>query len=131
MAKKTDVFQVSSMDTVIGSSVRLKGNVTSEGDVAIDGTLVGNIVSGGHVAIGVNARIGGKVEAVSVQVAGQIEGNVVAQDSVSLLETGQVRGDITTGRLEILLGAIFIGTSKMKAAVATEIADVHEGEAQA
>jgi cytoskeletal protein CcmA (bactofilin family) len=128
MAKKTAVFNVGSIDTVIGSGVRLKGNLSSEGDIAIDGALVGNIKSGGHVTIGVNGRIVGHIQGTSIQTAGRIEGNLTALDSVTLAETAQVSGDIDTTHLEIGMGAIFIGTSKMKPAEATEIETPAETE---
>jgi len=121
MAKKTDVFNVSHVDTVISSGVRMKGNLNSDGDIAVDGALAGNIVSGGHVAIGVNGRIAGNIKAISVQIAGRVEGNIIASDSLSLMESAQLRGDVDTGQLEITMGAIFIGTSKMKPAEANEI----------
>src|SRR4051812_13036882 len=114
MTKPADVFNASSTDTVIGSSVRLKGNVSSDGDIAIDGVLAGNIKSGGHVTVGPNGRVGGSIRAISASIAGDVEGDVVASDSVSILESGQVRGDIDSGRLEVSMGAVFIGTSKMK-----------------
>ncbi|HUC87248.1 MAG TPA: polymer-forming cytoskeletal protein [Candidatus Saccharimonadales bacterium] len=128
MAKKTDVFNVASIDTVIGSGVRLKGNLSSDGDIAIDGALVGNIKSGGHVTIGVNGRIVGHIQGATVQIAGRVEGNVIALDSISLMETAQVTGDITTTHLEIGMGAIFIGTSKMKPAEATELSSATDTE---
>lgn len=123
MAKKTDVFNVSSIDTVIGSGVHLKGTLSSEGDIAIDGTLAGNIKSGGHVTVGVNGRIGGTIHAISATVAGHVEGNITATDATYIMESGQVHGDIDTGQMEIAMGAIFIGTSKMKRAEAAEIAE--------
>ncbi len=121
MSKKTDVFNVASIDTVIGSSVRLKGALSSDGDIGLDGTLTGDVKSGGHVTIGVNGRITGNIDAVSVQVAGRVKGNIVAADSVALMETAQLHGDIDTSRLEIASGAVFSGTSKMKAVEATEV----------
>lgn len=120
---KTDVFNVSSIDTVIGSGVKLKGNVSSDGDIAIDGALVGNIKSGGHVTIGVNGHIVGSIHATSATIGGYVDGNVTASDSVGIMESGQVHGDIDTGRLEIAMGATFIGTSKMKPVVAAEVTD--------
>jgi cytoskeletal protein CcmA (bactofilin family) len=129
MARKTDVFNVSNIDTVISSGVRLKGNLVSDGDVAVDGTLVGNINSGGHVAIGVNARIAGNIKAISIQIAGEVEGDLVAADSVSLIETAQLRGNIDTTQFEVAMGAIFIGTSKMKPAEAREVQAPESAEA--
>ena len=128
MAKKTDVFNVSSLDTVISSGVKLRGNLTSDGDVSIDGALAGNIKAGGHVNIGVNGRIGGSIDATSVAIAGAVEGNIKATDSVSLMETAQLHGDIDTGRLEIALGAVFIGASKMKPVHATELPTTDEDQ---
>ncbi|HEX7259668.1 MAG TPA: polymer-forming cytoskeletal protein [Candidatus Saccharimonadia bacterium] len=123
MAKKREVFTVGGIDTAIGSSVKLRGNLETDGDVAIDGQLVGNIKSGGQLVVGINGQVKGNVEAVSVTSAGRIEGNIAAVDSVSLMESAQVRGDIASGRLEIAMGAIFIGISKMKPAEATELLD--------
>jgi cytoskeletal protein CcmA (bactofilin family) len=123
MAKKSEVFNVGGIDTAIGSSVKLRGNLETEGDVMLDGNLLGNIKSGGQVVIGVNGGIKGNIQAISVTTAGHVEGHIVAVDSVSITETGQVHGDISSGRLEVGMGAIFIGTSKMKPAEATEILD--------
>ncbi|HUC20481.1 MAG TPA: polymer-forming cytoskeletal protein [Candidatus Polarisedimenticolaceae bacterium] len=123
MAKKREVFNVAGIDTAIGSSVKLKGNLETEGDVALDGSLLGNVKSGGQVVVGINGHVKGNIQAISVISAGQVEGHIVAIDSVSLMESGQVRGDITSGRLEVAMGAIFIGTSKMKPAEATELLD--------
>jgi cytoskeletal protein CcmA (bactofilin family) len=123
MAKKTDMFGVSGNDTVIGSSVRMKGNLSSESDISIDGKLAGNVKSGGHVTIGVNAHVTGDISAASVTVGGRLDGNIRALDVTHVLSTGHVYGDIDTSSLEIGLGGVFIGVSKMKPAEATEVAD--------
>lgn len=123
MAKKTDVFGVTGTDTVIGSSVKLKGNLTSDGDISIDGQMVGNIKSGGHVVIGVNAQITGDIKATSVAIGGKLQGNITSLDIVAITESGQVYGDIQSTRLEIAMGGLFIGSSKMKPVEATELAD--------
>jgi cytoskeletal protein CcmA (bactofilin family) len=123
MAKKSDLFGTTGVDTVIGSGVRMRGNLTSEGDISIDGRLVGNVKSGGHLTIGVNAQVTGDVSATSVTVGGRLDGNIKAIDTTHILSTGHVYGDIDTGNLEIGLGGVFIGLSKMKPVEATEIAD--------
>lgn len=121
MAKKQDMFGVSGTDTVIGSSVKLKGNLSSETDITVDGTLDGNIKSGGHLTIGVNAHITGNLSGTTVSIAGRVDGNVVALDSAAVMETGQVHGDISCSHLEVRMGGIFIGTSKMKPIKASEL----------
>lgn len=126
---KNQHFATSSHDTVIGSSVKLKGNLVSEGDITVDGRMAGNIKSGGHVTIGINAHVNGDINADSVTVIGHLEGNIKSSDITALAESGQVYGDIKTGRIEIALGAIFIGQSTMKPPTAKELAD-HPGTEQ-
>jgi cytoskeletal protein CcmA (bactofilin family) len=123
MAKKPDMFGVSGTDTVIGSSVKLKGNLTSEGDISLDGRMAGNVKSGGHVTVGVNAHITGDVAAVSVAVAGRLDGNIKVVDETHIMESGQVYGDVDTGRIQIGLGGILLGAIKMKKPEATELLD--------
>lgn len=123
MAKKNDLFSAAGSDTVIGSSVKLKGNLSSEGDISVDGRMVGNITSGGHVTVGPNAQIAGNVRAISAAVAGRLEGNIKVEDAASLAATGQVYGDIDCGHIEISLGAVYIGATKMKPVKATEVVD--------
>lgn len=129
MAKKHDLLGVAGADTIIGTGVKLRGNLASEGDILIDGTLVGNVKSRGNCNIGVNAHVTGDVSAESLTIAGQLDGNIRAASDTTIAETGQVTGDITTGRLHIDMGAVFIGTSKMKAVQASEIAarELNEG----
>lgn len=121
MAKKQDMFGVSGTDTIIGSGVKLKGNLSSETDITIDGDLVGNIKSGGHLTIGVNAHITGNLAATSITIAGRVDGNVTSVDSTSITEAGQVNGDISCSRIEIAMGGIFVGASKMKPLKASEM----------
>jgi cytoskeletal protein CcmA (bactofilin family) len=129
MAKKHDLLGVAGADTVIGTGVKLRGNLVTEGDILIDGTLTGNVKSRGNLDIGVNAHVTGDVSAESITVAGQLDGNIRATGDTTIAETGQVTGDIATGRLHIDMGAIFIGTSKMKVIQASEVAtrELNEG----
>ncbi len=123
MAKRHDLMGVAGADTVIGSGVKLRGNLVSEGDIIVDGTLAGNIKTRGNLTIGVNAHVTGDVIADNLTVAGLLEGHVRAADATTIAETGQVKGDITTGRMRIDMGGIFIGISKMKQVEVTELAD--------
>lgn len=121
MAKKDDILGVSSADTVIGSGVKVKGNLISEGDVVVDGLMSGNIKAGGNITLGVNAHVLGDVIGQNVRVAGTLNGNISASESTSITETGEVAGDIATTILNVESGALFIGTSKMKRSVPAEI----------
>ena len=54
MARQGDVLGVAGAETVISSGVVLKGNLRSDGDVVIDGTLTGEIRAAGDATIGIN-----------------------------------------------------------------------------
>jgi cytoskeletal protein CcmA (bactofilin family) len=116
MARKThdDAFGVTGAETVIGTGVIVAGDLASESDIAVDGTLDGAIKAGGNVTIGVNAIVRGDVHAVNVTLAGQLKGNITAEGEVAIRETGQIKGDIKAASLSINAGAIFIGRSLME-----------------
>lgn len=130
MARRNDLLGVAGAETIIGTGVKLRGNLASEGDILVDGTLAGNIKTRGNLNIGVNAHVTGDVSAESVTVAGQLDGNIRAADATTIAETGQITGDIITTRLHVGMGAIFIGTSKMKPVQVKEVAsrEFAEGE---
>jgi len=112
------------METIVGASVKLKGNLKSEGDIKILGTLNGEVQTKGHVYIGKEAEVVGKVKAGSVNVAGFINGSVDAKERLEIESTGKVFGDIKTTILVVQEGGIFSGKSEMK----VETLEEKEGE---
>ena len=100
-------------ETVVGTSVKLKGNLKSDGDITVDGSVNGEIKTKGTVTIGQNANIIANVHAKNVNVAGTVQGNVVATDRLNVSESGRVYGDISANILSISAGALFSGKSTM------------------
>lgn len=100
-------------ETVVGTSVKLKGNLNSTGDIIIDGSVNGELKTKGAVVVGNNATILGNIKAQNVQVSGVVQGNIEVTDKLQLTETGKVFGDISAAVLSIAPGAVFTGTSKM------------------
>jgi len=112
MARKE--LSLSGTETVIGSGVKLKGTLNSDGDISIDGELKGAIRSNGNLTIGPNASIEGNVSALNVHVAGLLEGNIKSENETSIEGSGKVKGDIHTALLSIQHGAIFSGQTVMR-----------------
>jgi cytoskeletal protein CcmA (bactofilin family) len=100
-------------ETIVGTSVKLKGNLKSDGDVIIDGVVTGEVRTKGSVKIGPNANIIANVKAKNVSVSGAVQGNVEAADRLEISETGKVLGDISANVLSIAPGAVFSGKSVM------------------
>lgn len=104
-------------ETVVGTSVKLKGNLKSDGDITIDGSINGEVKTKGTVNIGPNANIIASINARNVIVSGTVQGNIIASERLNITETGRVYGDINANILNIASGAIFSGKSAMVEAV--------------
>jgi cytoskeletal protein CcmA (bactofilin family) len=100
-------------ETIVGTSVKLKGNLHSSGDIIVDGSVSGELKTKGSVIVGPNANILANIKAQNVQISGMVQGNIEASDKIQITETGRVVGDISAAVLNIAPGAIFSGNSKM------------------
>ncbi len=99
----------------IGQSVQIKGELTGNEDLTIEGMVDGKIVVKDHnLTIGPNGRITAEVHAKTVVVVGHVIGNITADDKVELAPTGSVQGDIRAPRVAIADGARFKGSIDME-----------------
>ena len=104
----------SSRPAAIGQSVQIEGELSGQEDLIIDGKFDGKIVlDGHHLTVGPNGRIHAEVHAKSVQVNGEISGNIVADDKVEISPSGSVLGDITAPRVALADGSSFKGSIDM------------------
>jgi cytoskeletal protein CcmA (bactofilin family) len=98
----------------IGQSVEIRGTLTGNEDLTIEGMVDGKILVKDHsLTIGANGRITAEVHAKTVIVVGQIVGNITADDKVEIAPTGSVQGDIRSPRVSIQDGAKFKGSIDM------------------
>jgi cytoskeletal protein CcmA (bactofilin family) len=94
----------------LGSTIIVKGEITSDEDLQIDGKVEGNISLRGHrLTVGRTAQLSSEINAREVIVYGNASGNLRARDRVEIKKDGQVIGDITTTRISIEDGAYFKG----------------------
>ncbi len=103
----------SSNETIIAQGVKVEGDFHSQGDVSIDGEVTGSVQTEQALNIGVSARIQADVEALSAIVAGEVQGNIKANEKLELLATSVVHGDITTGLISVAPGAQLNGRVTM------------------
>ena len=107
----------------IGQSVEIKGTLTGNEDLTIEGMVDGKILVKDHsLTIGANGRISAEVHAKTVVVVGQVVGNITADDKVEIAPSGSVEGDIRAPRVAIADGAKFKGSIDMdrKGSVASQ-----------
>ena len=96
---------------ILGSDVEIQGEVRFEGDLVVDGTIEGRIVSDGSLTIGESAQIKAEIQCGSVTVRGRVAGNIVVKDRVEICARAEVNGDISADSLAMEAGAVFVGSS--------------------
>ena len=94
----------------ISGAITVKGNVTSAGDLVIDGRVEGAIEIGNHnLTIGETATVVADLMARDVTIAGNVKGNVLGSGRVELKKNSAVEGDITAPRFMMEEGAVLSG----------------------
>ncbi len=113
--KKEESFSqdLQSVETIVGSSVKLKGNLKSDGDININGSVSGDVKTKSSIQIGTSANVVANIKAKNIQVSGIVQGNIEAKETLQISETGKVYGDINVGVLSVSPGAIFSGKCAM------------------
>lgn len=99
--------------TIIGAGTIIRGNIESNGDIRIDGTLIGNLSSKAKVLIGVDGVVEGDVTGQDADVLGKVTGQFKVNDLLQLRGKCNVTGEIYAGKLEVEPSAIFNGNCHM------------------
>ena len=102
---------------LIGGGTKIVGDITSAGDVRIDGHLSGNIVIAGKFVLGATGAVEGNITSVNADLSGEVKGTVKISEMLSLKSTARINGDIETSKLMIEPGAVFTGSCNMGAKV--------------
>ena len=91
----------------IENSTLIKGDIVSEGDLRIDGTLEGSIKTKGKIVVGKEGIIKGDVSCTNADVEGKIDGNLFVSENLNLRATSTIEGDVSIGKLIVEYGATF------------------------
>jgi cytoskeletal protein CcmA (bactofilin family) len=101
------------IDSLIGATTRIEGNLFFSGGLRVDGSVRGNVAAlpdqPGTLVVSEHARIDGEVQAAHVVVNGTINGPVDARESLELQSHSRVRGDVHYKSIEIQQGAVIEG----------------------
>jgi len=95
----------------LGSSLRVKGEITGTEDLLIDGSVEGLIqLDERKLTVGTTARLIADINARDVVVYGYVKGNVRAKGRIEIRKDGSVFGNLTTAQIMIEDGANFKGS---------------------
>lgn len=101
------------IDSLIGATTRIEGNLFFSGGLRVDGTVRGNVAASpdqpGTLVLSEQARIEGEVQAAHVVINGTVNGPVHATESLELQASSRVKGDVHYKSIEIVRGAVVEG----------------------
>jgi cytoskeletal protein CcmA (bactofilin family) len=99
--------------SLIGAGTNLKGDITSNGDLRIDGSLVGNIHCSAKVVIGANGVVQGDINGQQADIMGKVTGTIKVKDLLQLKGGSLLNGNIQATKLQIEPTANFNGECHM------------------
>jgi len=102
---------------VIAKKTIIVGDIKSDGDFRIDGTLEGTLTTNGRVIIGLDGFITGKVEATNADIEGKFSGELLLSNTLTIKASANISGNVVIGKLSVEPGAAFNATCEMKGAI--------------
>ncbi|MCX6785237.1 MAG: polymer-forming cytoskeletal protein [Candidatus Komeilibacteria bacterium] len=113
MFKDDQAKQAGRAETIIGPSVKVEGDFIGDGDVIVEGIVLGNLKTKNHLRVGKEAKIQAEVECSNAFIAGEIIGNITVAGEIELTADARVKGDITASLLSVEKGAQINGRISM------------------
>jgi len=96
-------------ETIIGSSIKVKGNFHGQGNIVIEGALEGSLKTDANIFIGEKAKVVANIDAKDLIVYGDVRGSLKIKNYLSLGATAKINGDIQFGELSVEKGAVING----------------------
>lgn len=119
VASRQEPPPVDNSVSVIGSGMKVTGDIETTGVVRIDGTINGSIRGAKQVLLGRTGAIHGDVLADEAVLGGTVVGSVITAQRVEIQSTCSIEGDVQTKSIVVLEGGVINGTVRMDAATGT------------
>jgi len=113
--------------TLISAGTQVKGDINSNGDLRIDGTIIGNITSAAKIIIGASGVVEGDISGNQADIVGKVSGNIRAKELLQLRGESVVTGNLYAGKLQVEPSATFNGQCHMGA----NVVEMNNNEQQA
>jgi len=116
--------------TLIGAGTVVKGDMSSDHDIRIDGKVEGNLYGSSKVIVGGNGVVEGNITGKQADILGKISGNIKVSDLLKLGGSCIVNGNIYAGKLHIEPTATFNGECHMGANIVEMKEQKEQSESQ-
>ena len=117
------------VNSIIGEGTKFRGDFELNGLLRIDGAFEGTIESQGKVLVGRHGTaVSDKIEGRIIIVGGKVKGNLTASQTITILATGTVEGDISTPRLIAEEGVKINGSIRITPSVSSSTQKSEEVE---
>ncbi len=97
----------------LGQTIKIKGEITCDEFLIIEGEVKGNIKINNTLTIGRDGYVKGEIDAKEVKIIGKAEGNITATDKLEISSQGHFSGTIKSDKLVIEEGAVFKGKANL------------------
>ena len=101
----------------LAKGTTITGDIISDGDFRIEGTVQGNVKTSGKVVIGRTGIINGTLKSTNADIEGKFSGKLMLSDTLSLRASAFVEGEVSVGKLAVETGATFNATCVMKGTI--------------
>ena len=104
---------MSTAPCLIGPRIPVRGAIVGEDDLVVEGRVEGSIALAGHLVVAEGGVVESDIEVESVDVHGQVIGDIVASSSITIHPGARVSGNVRAPRVVIEDGAHFKGAVEM------------------
>jgi cytoskeletal protein CcmA (bactofilin family) len=113
-APEAKVPEAAPRASVLGPTLRFRGELSAQEDLIIQGSVEGSITHTQSLTVGTDGSMKGDIRARVIVVDGKVEGDLYATESVSIRATAKVKGNVFAPRVGITEGAFFQGQIEMQ-----------------
>jgi cytoskeletal protein CcmA (bactofilin family) len=99
--------------TVIGAGITIEGEITTDEEVVVLGTIRGKLQVKSGVTIEAGAVVEADITGGALSIAGAVTGDILSSDRVDLQSGARVIGNVKAARITIADGAQFKGNVDM------------------
>src|SRR5690554_5544214 len=96
---------------VLGATIKIKGDITGDEDLMIEGQVDGSVTLNSHeLTVGRTGRVHADVSAKVIRIDGEVQGDITSREKVVLSSTSNTKGNIITPKMTLEEGARFKGS---------------------